>query len=133
MDARQLRAALSTIGMSYAELARRADVNERSVKRWASPSAPWDVPDDIVTDIIEPEMARQDAMVEACLQVVEAQEAEHGEPNAVQLPWYLGFEELEARHGAGRTVDMANADTLRVYSALKALGYKVEIVGPHEF
>lgn len=132
MNARELRSALSILGMSYRELAARAHVNERSVKRWCDGSAPWDVPDGVTLGIIVPELERQDAAVETCLRIVEKLESEYGEPRAVRLPWYLSADELREHCQDERTVDMANADTTRCRAALEALGYAVEIVAPDE-
>lgn len=129
-DPRKFRAALLMLGMGQRELAERAGVDERSVHRWVNPEYKWNVPDGVWDEYIQPELERQEEMVEACIQIVEEQEKLHGEPDAVRLPWYLSADELP--EGDTRTVDMANADTRRAWAALSALGYSVEIVAPHE-
>lgn len=131
MNPMEMKASLATLGMSELELARRAGVDPRTVRRWSSQKEKWPIPDNIVESIIKPELDRQSDMCEICLQVVEQQTNEHGEPNVVSLPWYASDEELQAAHkGDTRTVAMANADSLRVWHVLQSLGYAAQFVAP---
>lgn len=132
MNTLEFRAALAVLGMSYRELAQRAHVDERSVKRWASPISPYDVPDGIVADVIEPELKRQEQAVETAIEIVEDKADDFDEPHEVRLPWYVGNGKEVAYLADGRTYDMANADSLRVWSALKSLGYNAIFVAPNE-
>lgn len=132
-DSRTFKYLLQRLGMTYDEFARRARVDVRSVKRWASEEYVWDVPDELVQAIVEPEIKRQKQAVETALQIVEETEAEHGEAHVIRLPWYVSERELGFMHpGDTRTVKMANTDTIRLQAALEALGYETLTVSPDE-
>lgn len=133
LNARELRAIMETLGMSGIELSARAKVDERSSRRWLSPNEPWDIPQGVIDEVITPEIKRQDSAVEAAIEIVELYAEEHGDPSVIKLPFYLSTNEVKHYHpGDTRTKDMANADSIRLRSALLSLGYNVELVEPTE-
>lgn len=127
----ELKTALATIGMSESELARRVGKSSRTVRSWTSPRETLNVPDEVVATIIQPELDRQAAMCETCLQIVEQQADDRGQdPAVVHLPWYISDEELAEYHDDTCNASMANADSMRVWHVLQSRGYKVEFVRP---
>lgn len=129
----QFKAALALIGMSELDLAYRAQVDPRSVRRWTSEVSPTKIPQGIIDEFITPELERQERAVETAIQIVENQTAQYGEPKAVLVPWYRNDAILQTAHpGDARTYKMANADSVRLYSALVVLGYNAVFANPSE-
>lgn len=127
----ELKTALVTLGLSEWEFAKRISKSRQMVSNWTSPNKKWNIPDNIVKEYVQPELDRQAAMCETCLQLVEQQADKLGaDPAVVHLPWYISDDELAEYHDDTRNASMANADSMRVWHVLQSLGYKAEFVRP---
>lgn len=129
MNGVTLRALREMVGMSVRDLARLADVQERTIARWERGASP--VPDDVAR-IVRDAKARQDEIVSFALAKYESilDDLPDGEALAVRLNyWTTERDYLERSTDAALGVDgdwlMANATTRRVAAVLEDMGVAV--------
>lgn len=120
----ELRATRDRVGLTQAKLAEAVCVQVRSVKRWESPDAPQQAPDD-VWDYLGQLLQVQDAIVDQTLQTVKESPAE-----TVRMPYWASQEDYDQHHGGpeGGFWRVANATARAVAVALETIGYGVEWV-----
>ena len=127
----EFRALRETVGMTQAALAAAMGVEVRSVKRWEKPNPHgWYDPPQDAWDVLDGALAAQRRAVEKALEVVENVAEEHGEPQAVELAYWLSEADYvswstDSALDAPGDWRMANANARAAASALAALGYRV--------
>lgn len=133
LSGRELKAIMLTLGLTGVQLAERAHVDQRNVRRWLSDAEPAQIPQGVIDEVITPEVERQEEATETALEIVEAFTNEHGDPAVIKLPFYSSTSEVQATHARDtRTAHMANMDSIRIWAALKALGCNVEFTAPSD-
>ncbi|MDY4522520.1 MAG: hypothetical protein SPD80_02860 [Atopobium sp.] len=126
----EFRALRETLGLTDARLADLAGVQERSVRRWATPSdtgyrAPADV-----WELLDDMREQMQAAIDVALDIVEQQTEEYGAARAIQLPYWFSAVDYRQHHYTddGRDWRFANACSRAVAIALETQGYEVEFV-----
>jgi DNA-binding transcriptional regulator YiaG len=126
----EFRAMRESLGLTQQRLADLMGVRILSVKRWELPTYPQQAPGD-AWRLLDSMMERQDeAIGEALKQVREIAGQMEGEPAAIALPYWSSQRDYDEHHHAEDegTWTEANADSRRLASMLRWLGYKVRWV-----
>lgn len=127
----EFRALSELVGINQQDIARIMGVEDRSVRRWISPSYPtYHAPQD-AWDILEDALRLQQSGVESALEVVEEWRERAGkEPREVTLIYWQSDDDYREHHSPadGGSWRQANANSRATYAALTALGYQVRFV-----
>ena len=120
----EFRAIREQLGMSQSVLADMMDVQDRSVRRWESPEAPQQPPDE-AWEILDFYLHRQEDMVEYAVGHVVAMDSDMGKPEDVVMSYYPDQDSFDEVHTDEGDYRMANANTRQVAVSLRWRGYKV--------
>lgn len=127
----EFRALSELVGINQQDIARIMGVEDRSVRRWISPSYPtYHAPQD-AWDILEDALRLQQSGVESALEVVEEWRERAGkEPREVTLIYWQSDGDYREHHSPadGGSWRQANANSRATYAALTALGYSARFV-----
>lgn len=127
----EFRALSELVGINQQDIARIMSVEDRSVRRWISPSYPtYHAPQD-AWDILEDALRLQQSGVESALEIVEEWHERAGkEPREVTLIYWQSEDDYRGHHSPadGGSWRQANANSRATYAALTALGYSVRFV-----
>ena len=127
----EFRALSELVGINQQDIARIMGVEDRSVRRWISPSYPtYHAPQD-AWDILEDALRLQQSGVESTIEIVEEWRERAGkEPREVTLIYWQSEDDYREHHSPadGGSWRQANANSRATYAALTALGYQVRFV-----
>ena len=127
----EFRALSELVGINQQDIARIMGVEDRSVRRWISPSYPtYHAPQD-AWDILEDALRLQQSGIESALEIVESWRERAGkEPREVTLIYWQSEDDYREHHSPadGGSWRQANANSRATYAALTALGYQVRFV-----
>ena len=130
----EFRALRETVGMTHKTLADVLGVQQRSIRRWESPTWPYMPPQD-AWDILDNAIAAQRRAVSFALGKVDevAQAAGH-DPATVELIYWTSQEDYKAHHSVDDGGDwrQANANSRLVAFALHERGIEVRWIAGAE-
>lgn len=124
----EFRALRETVGLLQGDIARKLGVEERSVRRWESPTAPQFPPQD-AWDVIDDALQLQRKVVSFALGKVDEIAQQQGNyPHVVELPYWSSAKDFARHHSAddGGNWRMANANSRLVAFALHERGIAVK-------
>lgn len=124
----EFRAIRETVGMTQGMLADALGVEQRSVRRWESPTNGYMPPQD-AWDVLDAALSAQRRGIAAALGKVDELAEEHGSyPESVMLPYWSGQDAYDEGHYVDDGGDwrMANATSRMLAHALHERGIRVE-------
>lgn len=124
----EFRAIRETVGMTQGMLADALGVEQRSVRRWESPTNDYYPPQD-AWDVLDAALSAQRRGIAAALGKVDELAQEHGScPESVVLPYWSGQDAYDEGHYVDDGGDwrMANATNRLLAHALRERGIRVE-------
>jgi hypothetical protein len=124
----EFRAIRETVGMTQGMLADALGVEQRSVRRWESPTTPQVPPQD-AWDVLDAALSAQRRGIAAALGKVDEVAQEYGGyPESVALPYWSGQDAYDGGHYVDDGGDwrMANATSRLLAHALHERGIRVE-------